>query len=230
MPSSQAAHPRRKGKRAISRKEESCEDRCTRTRLVSAALELIWSCSYGATSVDAICEKAGARKGSFYYFFPSKSALAVEALEEHWRRRSVVLGEFFAPSVPPLERLKRYFDEVRRQQALHQEAHGMVLGCPLFSIGCEVCTQDRAIGDKVQELLERYIAYFEQVITDAASAGMVDVPDIPARARAVFSYYEGVLAQARIQNSLGPLDALEKGVADLLGGAPHRKLFTSTPE
>jgi len=135
-----------------ARKEESCEDRCTRTRLTSAALELLWSCSYGATSVDAICEKAGARKGSFYYFFPSKSALAIEALEEHWRRRSIVLNELFAPSTAPLERLKRYFGEVRRQQARHRDTHGMVLGCPLFSIGCEICTQDRSIGDKVQEL------------------------------------------------------------------------------
>ena len=40
-------------------------------RLTEAALDLIWHNSYGATSVDAICERAGAAKGSFYYFFKS---------------------------------------------------------------------------------------------------------------------------------------------------------------
>jgi TetR/AcrR family transcriptional repressor of nem operon len=50
-------------------------------RLTEAAMDLIWENSYGATSVDAICERAGAKKGSFYYFFKSKSELAAAALE-----------------------------------------------------------------------------------------------------------------------------------------------------
>ena len=50
-------------------------------RLLDAALDLIWERSYGVVTIDAICEKAGVKKGSFYYFFESKSALAVAALE-----------------------------------------------------------------------------------------------------------------------------------------------------
>ncbi|PYL86436.1 MAG: TetR/AcrR family transcriptional regulator, partial [Verrucomicrobia bacterium] len=34
-------------------------------RLTDAALDLMWENSYGTTSVDAICERAGAKKGSF---------------------------------------------------------------------------------------------------------------------------------------------------------------------
>src|SRR5437867_2977220 len=40
-------------------------------RLTDAALDLMWENSYGTTSVDAICERAGANKGSFYYYFKS---------------------------------------------------------------------------------------------------------------------------------------------------------------
>src|SRR6266700_1154016 len=50
-------------------------------RLTDAALELMWENSYGTTSVDAICDRAGAKKGSFYYFFKSKSELTAAALE-----------------------------------------------------------------------------------------------------------------------------------------------------
>ena len=56
-------------------------------RLTEAAMGLIWENSYGATSVDAICERAGAKKGSFYYFFKSKSELAAAALEGDWSAR-----------------------------------------------------------------------------------------------------------------------------------------------
>ena len=51
-----------------------------REKLMSAILELIWSGSYGNTTIDQICERAGVKKGSFYYFFDSKADLAVAAI------------------------------------------------------------------------------------------------------------------------------------------------------
>ena len=71
-------------------------------RLMEAAMDLIWHNSYAATSVDAICEKAGAKKGSFYHFFPSKSALAVKALEADWQRKKARMDEIFSSTVPPM--------------------------------------------------------------------------------------------------------------------------------
>src|SRR5262249_2566506 len=48
-----------------------------RQRLMDAVCELIWAGSYGSTTIDQICEKAGVKKGSFYHFFDSKADLAV---------------------------------------------------------------------------------------------------------------------------------------------------------
>ena len=52
---------------------------------MDAVLDLIWSGSYGSTTIDHICEKAGVKKGSFYYFFDSKAELAAEAFEDSWK-------------------------------------------------------------------------------------------------------------------------------------------------
>lgn len=194
----------------------------TKARLIEAALELIWSCSYGATSVDAICEKANSRKGSFYHFFPSKSALAVEALETQWNERRVMLDALFAPDIPPLERISGYFAFVLKNQTAFYEKDGTVLGCPLFSLGCEVCTQDRAIGDKITELLARNRAYFEKAIADAHAEGFIVAPDPVEKARVLFAFYEGSLAQARIANSLEPIRNLTAGAMELLGVAALR--------
>ena len=49
-------------------------------KLMEAVSELIWTGSYGSTTIDQICEKAGVKKGSFYYFFKSKSELAAAAV------------------------------------------------------------------------------------------------------------------------------------------------------
>lgn len=188
-----------------------------KARLTGAALDLIWGNSYGATSVDAICEKAGVKKGSFYHFFASKSGLAVEALEVQWQDRKAFMDGIFASAVPPLRRIALYFEQALVRQAALQKMSGRVLGCPLFSLGCEICTQDRAIGDKVHELLARNMAYFESAIRDAHACGVLHAPDASATAKVLFAFYEGTLAQARIENSLEPLRTLKEGAFGLLG-------------
>ena len=88
-----------------------------RERLLNATLELIWRESYGAVTVDAICERAGVKKGSFYYFFDSKSQLTAEALKHHWESLRPMYDPIFSPSVPPLERFRRYFDFLYQRHA-----------------------------------------------------------------------------------------------------------------
>jgi TetR/AcrR family transcriptional repressor of nem operon len=78
----------------------------SRQRLMDAAYELIWSYSYGSVTIEAICDHARVKKGSFYYFFDSKSDLAVAALNAWWEERKKVAGEMFRPENPPLERLQ----------------------------------------------------------------------------------------------------------------------------
>src|SRR5207247_9806034 len=114
-------------------------------RLCEGAMDLIWDNSYGATSVDAICERAGAKKGSFYYFFKSKSELAAAALEADWNKKKAEMDSIFSPTVPPLERLDRYFDFVHERVAELQKKCGSILGCALLSIGSEVSTEDQIV-------------------------------------------------------------------------------------
>ncbi len=70
-------------------------------RLLQVAFDLIWRQSYGSVSVDDICDRAKVKKGSFYYFFPSKSDLAVAAYEEHWQQSQPKYDRTFSPLVPP---------------------------------------------------------------------------------------------------------------------------------
>src|SRR6266480_4593115 len=96
-------------------------------RLMEAVGELIWTGSYGSTTIDQICEKAGVKKGSFYYFFDSKADLAATAIDVEWQRRRVELDSIFSPTVPPLERLRKYCDYGYRLQAEIRKKCGCVL-------------------------------------------------------------------------------------------------------
>jgi TetR/AcrR family transcriptional regulator, transcriptional repressor for nem operon len=189
-------------------------------RLTDAAMDLIWENSYGATSVDAICDRAGAKKGSFYYFFKSKSQLAAAALESDWKKRKTDMDNIFSATVPPLERLERYFDFVHDRLAEMQRKCGSILGCPLMSIGSEVSTQDELLRAKVQEILDRKIRYFESAIRDAHSQGLIEAPDAKAKAKGLFACYQGTLAQARIHKNLELLREFKHVALDILGAKP----------
>jgi TetR/AcrR family transcriptional repressor of nem operon len=171
-------------------------------RLTDAAMEMLWENSYGATSVDAICERADVRKGSFYYFFKSKSDLAAEALEADWRKHQGKLDSIFSPTVPPLERLEHYFNFTYERLLELQQQCGNVLGCPLFSLGSEICTQDTVLRDAIQRILDRKVSYFESAIRDAHAQGLIQAPDAKAKAKALFAFYQGTLTQARIENDV----------------------------
>jgi len=53
----------------------------------------------------------------------------------------------------------------------------------LLSIGSEVSTQDEMLREKVQEILDRKIRYFESAIRDAHSQCLIVTPDAKAKAK-----------------------------------------------
>jgi TetR/AcrR family transcriptional regulator, transcriptional repressor for nem operon len=186
-------------------------------RLMDAAMDLIWENSYGATSVDAICDRAGAKKGSFYYFFKSKSELAAAALEDCWTKKKTEMDSIFSPTVPPLERFDRYFDFVHERLAEVQKKCGSILGCPFISVGSEVSTQDQIVRETIDRIMDRKLNYFVSAVRDAAAEGLIDAPDPVAKARALFSCYQGMMAQARIQNDIELLRGFKEVAMEVLG-------------
>ena len=186
-------------------------------RLMEAVRELIWKGSYGSTTIDHICEKAGVKKGSFYYFFNSKADLALAALELDWEQKRAELDAIFSPTIPPLERFQKYCEHNYRLQAEIKAECGSVLGCPLFSLATEVSTQEQPLQKKIQQIFDQKHKYFESAIRDAHAAGLIHAPDPESKAKVLFAYYHGLITEARICNSLETLQDAARGTRELLG-------------
>jgi TetR/AcrR family transcriptional repressor of nem operon len=174
-------------------------------RLIQAMIELIWTGSFGKTSVDQICERAGVKKGSFYHFFESKGALAETSIAHAWSEHR------------HLDRLFDCLSNLKSEQEDLFEKHGRVLGCPIHTIGSEVSTTDEALCKLLQDILRQYVRYFESAIRDAHAESLIEAPDAAAKARILFAYSEGLLTHARIWNDLSHLDELETGAREILG-------------
>src|SRR3954470_13507873 len=159
-------------------------------RLMDAALDLIWEQSYGAVTIDDICKRAGVKKGSFYYFFSSKSELAIAALERVWvEQGKPMMDRLFSPSVDPLARIVAYMHHIYDAQATIKREHGKVLGCPMVSVGSETCTcsDEAAVGDKIREMFGRKRRYYESAIRDALADGSLEAGDPALKAQALAS-------------------------------------------
>jgi TetR/AcrR family transcriptional repressor of nem operon len=198
-----------------------------RQRLMDAAYNLICEYSYGAVTIEAICERALVKKGSFYYFFESKSDLAVATINAWWSEREKVIDRLFQEEIPPLERLRSYLDFITQLQLKTYNLNGQVLGCPLFTLGAEICTQDKRLRARILEFLNSVLAAFTRAIADAQALGEIAGNHPEAKARVLFSTYEGILNLARIENNPELVrrltdDALEAiGVSESAGAAPR---------
>jgi TetR/AcrR family transcriptional repressor of nem operon len=189
---------------------------------MDAAHELIWGFSYGSVTIEAICARAGVKKGSFYYFFDSKSHLAIAAIAAYRAERVNTVMAFFRPGQPALEPVWRYLDQVSKEQLEAFEKNGQVLGCPLFTLGSEICTQDEKLRTVIAELLTSGAKFFEDCLRDAAARGEIEERNIELKARLLWCFYEGTLTRARIENNPELVRNLCADAIELVGARSAR--------
>ena len=184
---------------------------------MDAAHELIWNYSYGAVTIEAICDRANVKKGSFYYFFDSKADLAVAAIEAWYEGRRTTMQPLLPVGTPPLDRLSIYMRVVIDNQMQAYRETGRLLGCPIFTLGSEISTQDDRLRTLVQEILQTGARFFEDIIRDAMAAGDIEEGDVALKFRQLWSFYEGTLTRARIENDPELLRNLNSDALALLG-------------
>lgn len=189
----------------------------SKKRLLNAGKDLVWKRSYGAVTIDAICAEAGVRKGSFYYFFDSKSELLVASMMELWSVIKPNLDGIFSPATPPLNRIQNYFRFIHDDQLALKQKYGHVVGSLFSCLGSELGGQDEVISAKTREILSQYHRYLENALIDAQTEGSIKVSDLPGAAQRLASYVEGSLLQARVHNNLELINDLWAGASEIIG-------------
>lgn len=178
-------------------------------RLLDAACDLMLTRSYGAVGVADICAAADVRKGSFYYFFESKQALTLAAIDIHWGRQRDAWQAILGTSEPALTRLHKLLREAAELQRVAQETRGRVSGCALANLALELSTQDETVQLRLQETFAEQIVMIEALLRDAAAEGSIPAQSAtPAIARALVAQLEGMVLFAKLGNDAGVLDDL----------------------
>ena len=139
-----------------------------KTKLLDAALKVIRSKGYTATTLDDVCAAAGVTKGSFFHHFSSKEDLAL-AVVRHWNDMT---GRLFANApysqVPdPRKRILAYID-FRSQIVQGASSKDLAdMTCLLGTLVQETFNSYPAIQAACQEGIEGHARTFVPMIAEA---------------------------------------------------------------
>lgn len=178
----------------------------TKEKLLQTAYDLIWKSSYGSVSVDDICNASGVKKGSFYYYFPSKAELAIDVMEESYQKFESEMINVFSTNISPVKRFENLAVFIYEKQKQAYVKYGRVCGCPFASLGSEMAGNEEIIQKKADEIFSRQANIFIITLQEMVDAGQLPLEtDIASKASQLLVFITGQIMMARIQNNLASL-------------------------
>ncbi|MEU4037982.1 TetR/AcrR family transcriptional regulator [Streptomyces collinus] len=188
-----------------------------KSKILTAARTLFEHRGYSALGVAEICKAAGVPKGSFYYFFESKEALALAVIDEQWAAERRDWERMLTADAAPLERLRLLFEATEARQRAGQDSCGAVLGCMFGNLSLEMSIHADALRARLQEIFEAQVGMVEAVIVAAEESGEVSVADAQESARSMVAQLEGQVLFAKLYNNPARLSTLWPSCLALLG-------------
>ncbi len=193
----------------------------SRTALLNAARDLIFTRSFEHVGTAEICARAGVRKGSLYHFFSSKEALVQAMLDEHMHHFE---REVLVPSLDGSGSLRERVDAFVRaiyrfEAAVHRES-GHLPGCPFGNLIVETATYSPGLRQAIKRHLDRIAGHFRRCLQAAVERGELPAAtDTHRNAERWLALMEGILVMAKLDQN--PETILRLGPAlHLLIGSP----------
>ena len=167
-----------------------------RERLLNAAVEAVRQRGYNACGVQDITDAAGVPKGSFYNHFDSKEALGAAIVEQYWQRGACSsLRVLSDESLPPIERLRRYFGTLAANMADCDYKSGCLIG----NLSAELADQSRLVCDRLSAIYAGWTRSIETCLREAQDAGEIRADRDPAvLAGFLLNAWEGAMLRAKV--------------------------------
>jgi len=186
----------------------------TRSKLLEKGADLLSRIGFNATGVQEITAAAGVPKGSFYNYFESKEAFAVEVLGEYWGSVAEMYGPLLrAKDTPPLQRIANYF----RGLADFHKRHRYASGCLIGNMALEVTPSSAEVRAKLVTVYREWSEALADCLREAqARKELAPAKDAKQLAVALIDTFEGTVMRAKVERSGKPFDSFEGWVLPCL--------------
>jgi TetR/AcrR family transcriptional repressor of nem operon len=175
----------------------------TRAILLETGKQIFLEKGYSNTGIEAVVQAARVPKGSFYYYFGSKEEFGLAVLDrfadEVRSNYERCLGD---TSLPPLGRLRRYFEDACGRIEEHQCRHGCLVG----TLSQEMAAQSEVFRARLDEIFETILARYVDGLRAAELAGEIEPgQDLRQLAEFCLSSWQGAILRARTARSTRPI-------------------------
>jgi TetR/AcrR family transcriptional repressor of nem operon len=157
---------------------------------------------YSGLGIQAVLDRTGLPKGSFYHHFESKQDMALQAVDMYTTIGHQLLDRCLAPDGrPALERLQTFFEQL----AVFYGTQGY-LGCLLGALGQELSGVNDVFRKKIEDCLASLAAPIARCLEQARREG--DLPpgtDPRQLADVLLNAWEGAALRSRLLRSPQPL-------------------------
>ena len=176
----------------------------TKDHIIEVASGLINLRGFNNTSVDAVLQASGVKKGSFYYYFKSKEDLGYAIIESHLRRFSDhVLGKAFSGKKDALMELEDFLDIILE---LHRQRNCSG-GCLMGNMAMEMSDIHEGFRSKFQEVFEDWRMRVAGVLQKAKISGQFNDHMDPTRlAQFVVAGVEGGILLSKVKKDIKVLE------------------------
>ena len=178
-----------------------------RSRLVQVGVEILSEKGFHSTGLDELLGRCGIPKGSFYYYFASKTDYGFAVIDQYasiWEQKlSRTLGD---PNVKPLQRIRNYIAEGIRGL----EKYAFRRGCLIGSMGQELGALDDAFRARILRVFDDWTRHLRDCLQEAVDIG--DLPsdvDVSELANVFWMAWEGAIVQAKLERSTKPIERLQ---------------------
>jgi TetR/AcrR family transcriptional repressor of nem operon len=184
----------------------------TRDHLIDVGLGLMHRDGYNATGLADILKAADVPKGSFYHHFGSKEDFAVAALERYgMRAREHAAAVLNDTTTPPLQRLRRYFNDLGKIYG----QKGAIPGCMMGRFTLEIAEESPQLRERISASFDHWQHTIATVIRQA-----IEQKELPAGtdpeslAGFLLNSWEGALLRSQAEKSNAPIETFMRYVFD----------------
>ena len=180
-----------------------------REKLINVASELFHSHGFGGTSIDMIMRKSGVSRSNFYYYFESKEALGLLAIEKVASEfeEEILSKTILNQDLNPLERLDSFY---RKAISLSRSLFSQppYAGCFFGNLALEQSGISENFRSVLNGFFKEWKDSFEQCLRDGVEQGFFrEEIDPKAAAGLLISQIEGAILLSKVGNSIEPFES-----------------------
>ncbi len=188
----------------------------TKERLIKTATNLFLGKGYGAVGTAEICAGARINKGTFYHFFPSKSALLIATIEHYSAEFAGKFQQIAQSKADPGDKLKALFQVPAEANRSWRKLNGFAQGCLLGNVIVELGTVDESVRKVSHAALRQWERPIETIVAEFSTAEGLSSLNPAKGARCIVAMLQGGLLMSKLNNDPDEITVMAPAVIGAL--------------